>query len=224
MSIGPLLYSPDTDRVASKASSGPKTGGGEEAPSPANHGLLAPRSSVQLAPPRLPDNANHLLPIAATILDAQAPAIIAPQSNLGLPWMPDNTNSAGPGSDGGIGAGKEGGMGDREGSGGGEGESNLAHSRGVSPPVCVVCPYPIYTDEARHAKMQGTVTLRVLSDPRERPRKFERSEALALDWTSGRRKLSAAGNSIRRAMQISAGLRRGLRLRHSFDFFERCET
>ena len=29
-------------------------------------------------------------------------------------------------------------------------------------PVCNVCPYPIYTDEARHVKMQGTVTLRVL--------------------------------------------------------------
>ena len=29
-------------------------------------------------------------------------------------------------------------------------------------PVCDVCPNPIYTDEARHVKMQGTVTLRVL--------------------------------------------------------------
>jgi TonB family protein len=28
--------------------------------------------------------------------------------------------------------------------------------------MCVTCPYPIYTDEARHAKMQGTVMLRVL--------------------------------------------------------------
>ncbi len=162
VSIGPLVYSPDTDHFASKPSSGPKAGGGEEAASPANHGFLAPRSSVQLAPPRLPDNANHLLPITATILDAQAPPIIAPPNDLGLPWMPDKTNSAGPGSNGGIGAGKDGGMGDREGPGGGEGGSNLAYSRGVAPPTCVVCSYPIYTDEARHAKMQGTVTLRVL--------------------------------------------------------------
>ena len=29
-------------------------------------------------------------------------------------------------------------------------------------PTCVICPYPIYTDEARHVKVQGTVTLRVL--------------------------------------------------------------
>jgi periplasmic protein TonB len=100
-----------------------------------------------------------------TILDAQAPPIVAPQNDLGLPWMRDKTNSSGPGSNGGIGAGKDGGMGDREGPGGGEGGSNLPYSRGVSPPTCVVCPYPIYTDEARHAKMEGTVTLRVLVGP-----------------------------------------------------------
>jgi TonB family protein len=29
-------------------------------------------------------------------------------------------------------------------------------------PTCVICPYPVYTDEARHVKVQGTVTLRVL--------------------------------------------------------------
>ena len=29
-------------------------------------------------------------------------------------------------------------------------------------PICVYCPYPVYTDEARHVKVQGTVTLRVL--------------------------------------------------------------
>ena len=31
-------------------------------------------------------------------------------------------------------------------------------------PICNVCPYPVYTDEARQVKMQGTVTLRVLVD------------------------------------------------------------
>ncbi len=29
-------------------------------------------------------------------------------------------------------------------------------------PTCSFCPLPIYSDEARHVKMQGTVTLRVL--------------------------------------------------------------
>jgi len=124
VSIGPLVYTPETNRFASRASLGSKAGGGENTELPATHGFFAPRSSVQLAPPRLPDEANHLLPVTTTILDAQAPLVVAPQNDLGLPWMLDNTKSGGPG-DRGIGAGKEGGMGDREGPGGGEGESNL---------------------------------------------------------------------------------------------------
>ena len=164
VSIGPFVYTPETDRFANKSSLGPRSGGGEHSASPATRGFLAPGSSIQLAPPRLPDNANHLLPITATILDAQAPPVVALQNDLGLPWMLDNTKSGGPG-DRGIGAGNDGGMGDREGPGGGEGESNVPYSRGVLAPTCVVCPYPVYTDEARQAKVQGTVTLRVQVGP-----------------------------------------------------------
>jgi TonB family protein len=161
VSIAPLLYSPDTDHFANKPSSGTKAGGGAEAALPATHGFFPPRSPVQLAPPRLPDNTNHVLPITTTILDAQAPPVVAVQNDVGLPWMPDKTHSGGPG-DRGIGAGKDGGMGDREGPGAGEGESKTPYARGVLSPSCVICPYPVYTDEARHAKVQGTVTLRVL--------------------------------------------------------------
>jgi protein TonB len=160
--IGPLFYSPDTEHFVEHPSQGHTAGGGERAASPATRGFFAPRSPVQLAPPRLPDSATHILAITPTILDTQAPPIVAPQNDLGLPWMPDKNGSAGPGSRGGIGSGNDGGMGDRDGPGGGEGEGNLSYSRGVSMPTCVTCPYPIYTDEARHAKMQGTVTLRVL--------------------------------------------------------------
>jgi protein TonB len=117
---------------------------------------------MQLAPPRLPDNVTHVLPITPTILDMQASPIITPQNDLGLPSMHDKNGSAGPGSNDGIGAGNRRGVGDHDGPGGGDGEGNLAYARGVSMPTCVTCPYPIYTDEARHAKLQGTVTLRVL--------------------------------------------------------------
>ena len=161
-SIGPLFYSPDTNHFADAPSQGHTAGGGERAASLATRGFFAPRSPLQIAPPSLPDNATHLLPITPTILDSQASPIVTPRNDLGLPWMPDKNGSAGPGSKGGIGAGNDGGMGDRDGPGGGEGEGNLPYSRGVSMPICVVCPYPIYTDEARHAKVQGTVTLRVL--------------------------------------------------------------
>jgi periplasmic protein TonB len=162
ISIGRLLYSAPKDQFASSPSLGRKAGGGENSASPATHGFFAPRSSVQLVPPRLPDQASHLLPVTTTILDLQAPQVVSPENNLGLPWMPTSTNSAGTGSDGGIGKGKDGGMGDREGPRGGEGESDLAYTNGVSLPTCVICPNPVYTDQARHVKMQGTVTLRVL--------------------------------------------------------------
>ena len=162
ISVGGLPYFPPKNELASNPSLGRKAGGGENAANLATHGFFAPRSSVQLAPPRLPDRAEHPLPVTVTILDTQAPAVVLPQNNLGLPWMPTITDSPGPGSGGGIGGGKDAGMGDREGPGVGDGESEFAYSNGVSLPTCVICPYPVYTDEARHVKIQGTVTLRVL--------------------------------------------------------------
>jgi periplasmic protein TonB len=157
-----LIFAPNA-QVAEHGTLERDGGGGEHSPVPATHGFLAPRSSVQLASPRLPDSANHPLPVAVTILDAQAPEIIKPVQEVGLPWMPNQTNSAGPGTDGGIGAGRNGGLGDAVGTDEGEGDGgNGPNGRGISVPTCVICPYPVYTNEARHVKVQGTVTLRVL--------------------------------------------------------------
>jgi protein TonB len=154
-----LTFAPLTATVVSRPSLGRNGGGGNSDPIPATHGFLPPRSSIQLAQPRLPDTSNHQLPVPVTILDAQAPPALASVSNLGLPWMPKDTNSGGPGKDG-IGSGKNGGVGDRDGSDAGEGTGG-PYSLGISAPICSICPYPIYTDEARHVKVQGTVTLQV---------------------------------------------------------------
>jgi len=159
---GRVIFTPLSEEAASKGLLGYRGGGGENNPVPATHGSLAPRSPIQLAPPRLPDDANHLLPVPPTILDLQAPPIITPVSNLGLPWMPRDTGSAGPGQDHGFGSGRRGGMGDGAGPDAGDGEGNGPYAREVSMPICNVCPYPVYTDEARQVKIQGTVTLRVL--------------------------------------------------------------
>jgi periplasmic protein TonB len=182
VSIGPLRYTPETDRVNNEPSPGPNAGGGARTGSPANRGFFPPRSSVQLATPRLPDNADHPLPVATTIFDEQAPALVELQNYLGLPWMPEKTNSGGPG-DRGIGAGKDAGMGDDGGPGGGEGGNGHPYSRGVSLPTCIICPYPIYTDEARQTKVQGTVTLRVLvgSDGRASEIRVMRGIGFGLD-------------------------------------------
>jgi periplasmic protein TonB len=159
---GHLLFSPPLDAASLHPSLGRAAGGGDNNPIPATHGFLAPHSSVQLSAPHLPDNVTHLHPVPTTILDAQAPPTAPSITDLGLPWMPKDTESAGPGKDGGFGTGKKGGMGDTEGMDAGEGVGNGPYARGVSMPICNICPYPIYTDEARKVKIQGTVTLRVL--------------------------------------------------------------
>ncbi len=159
---GHLLFSPPSEIANDRASLGHNGGGGEHNPILATHGFLAARSSIQLAAPRLPDNAPHVLAVPVTTIDETAPPIAAAVPQLGLPWMPNDTSSAGPGRNGGIGSGPVGGMGDNPGSDAGEGESGAPYSRGMTMPVCVTCPYPLYTDEARKVKMQGAVTLRVL--------------------------------------------------------------
>jgi len=77
--------------------------------------------------------------------------------------MHDDTNSPGPGDSNTIGSGKGKTMGDGPVDGpGGRGGSQLGYQPGVTSPTCAYCPDPQYTDEAREAKLQGKVTLRVL--------------------------------------------------------------
>jgi protein TonB len=156
-----LIFTRPNHAITNNPSLGHNGGGGENNPAPATHGLLAPRSSIQLAQPRMPDNWNHQMPVPATILDEQAPPELRSESDLGLPWMRKDTNSAGAGKDDGFGTGSRGGMGDRDSQFGGQGSAG-AYANGVSTPTCSYCPDPMYTDEARQAKVQGTVTLRVL--------------------------------------------------------------
>jgi TonB family protein len=157
-----LLFTPPPDIPADRASSGQSGGGGEDNPIPATHGFFPPHSPVQLIPPRLPDNQPHELPVAVTILDQSAPPNISPVTELGLPRKPNDTDSAGPGSHHGVGPGSNGGMGDDDGPGAGEGGNGPGGRRAIAMPICDICPLPVYTDEARHVKVQGTVTLRVL--------------------------------------------------------------
>ena len=129
---------------------------------PPTQGNLPPRSSIQFLKPTLPQNQNPELPIPPTILDASAPREQKPVDNIGLPWMPDRNNSSGRGKGNTIGDGPDDSIGTSPGEEAGTGVSRGLYRPGVTLPKCAYCPDPQYSDEAREAKLQGTVTLLVL--------------------------------------------------------------
>lgn len=157
---------------------GHDSGGGENE-APARKGLLAPRSSMPLAPPRLLHRNAVDLPVPPAVFDANAPSSVPLLTNLGLPWMRKDTNSAGPGRGHGIGSGVNGGMGDDSGAGAGVGDEG-DYANVASLAACVYCPEPPYTEEARKARLQGTVTLRVLIGADGRAKRVQILKGLGL--------------------------------------------
>src|SRR5690348_4731653 len=136
--------------------------GGGRAPIPATTGNLVPVSSIQIVRPSLPPKRETIVPVPPTILDPAAPPVLTSVGKIGLPWMHDETDSPGPGDPNTIGNsnGKTVGDGLIDGPGG-QGSSLSSYRPGTTFPTCAYCPDPQYTDEAREAKMQGRVTLRV---------------------------------------------------------------
>jgi protein TonB len=159
--IARLTYYPPPDSNSfGKPSLGNNGGGGEQNPNPATHGFFPHLSSIQLAAPRVPHNETVVLPVPDVIFDPHAATTAEAITKIGLPWMPKDTNSAGPGKDG-IGNQGRGGLGDEDGPDAGSANGG-PYANVATMPACSYCPNPTYTDDARHAKVQGTVTLRVL--------------------------------------------------------------
>jgi periplasmic protein TonB len=155
-------FFPPAEQTTGKPSLGPVGGGSNHDSALAKIGNLVPPSSMPLAPPRLPHSNDEALPVPPSVFDPDAPAAVPITTNLGLPWMEKDTNSAG--KDGGKGIGNRPGnaMGDDDGEEAGAGGPAGNYANVVSQPACLHCPEPPYTDEARKAKLQGNVTLRVL--------------------------------------------------------------
>jgi protein TonB len=120
-------------------------------------------SSMQIVKPSLPQNREVILPVPPTILDPDAPAVLPRVDDLGLPWMKNRNNSPGPGEGNTIGNSGKGGMGEEDGAGAGFSDKGI-YKQGVTSPTCVYCPDPLYSDEARESKVQGSVMLEVLVD------------------------------------------------------------
>ncbi|OLB28247.1 MAG: hypothetical protein AUH13_20525 [Acidobacteria bacterium 13_2_20CM_58_27] len=145
------------------------------------------------------------LPVPASVFDANASPLPPLIINLGLPWMKEDTNSAGPGKDHDFGAGRNGAMGDDEGPGGGQGDSYQgAYGNGVTLPLCAYCPEPQYTDQAREAKLQGRVTLRVLVGTDGRAWQVQIVQGVGLGSTNAPENPYAPGNLFPRTTPPAA--------------------
>ncbi len=148
----------------------PGGGGGDRSPTPASRGALPPFSRVQLAPPSVKLLVpNPQIPVQATLQgppELKLPEMV-PNVRLGDPHGVDGPPSGGPGKDDGIGDGDKGGVGSNEGPRyGPDGELIYPASAGVRAPVATYKPEPPYSEEARKAKHEGTVTLLIVVGPR----------------------------------------------------------
>lgn len=162
-SHGPLDFNlPVFSSLANEHSASGSGSGGDANAIPATRGNLPPFSSIALVKPTLPQEQHANLPVPPTIFDPSAAPTLTPTENMGLPWMQADTNSSGPGKKHGIGSGDDGTLGDGGPGPAGYGSANNPYAPGMVAPGCAYCPYPTYTDDARHGKVQGSVTLQVL--------------------------------------------------------------
>src|SRR5947209_15737012 len=183
-----------TPQVAKKQLAG-GGGGGEHAKIFESKGRLPKIAPEQFTPPTVEIRNDH--PKLA-----MEPTIVAPP-NVKLPDNPNMPNlgnpmsarisgpaSNGPGSGGGIGSGNSGGVGSGTGPGHGPGQGGgfgggvyKLGQIGVQAPVAKFTPEPDYSEEARKAKYQGTVTLSAIIGPDGKPRNLRvvRSLGMGLD-------------------------------------------
>ena len=149
-------------------------GGGLRAHSPASLGNLPRRATHQYVEPMVKvDNPNPTLTFEPTII--ANPEITVPPMNLaafGDPHGVAGPPSAGAGDGGGIGNGHGTGIGPGRGPGAGPGNDGglggiyTGYRGAATEPVLLFKAEPEYSDEARKAKIQGSVMIRAEIDAR----------------------------------------------------------
>jgi protein TonB len=150
-------------------------GGGSPQNSEATRGKLpkaAPRSFV----PPLPTVDQPKLSLTPTIVAPELPNLNA--QNFGDPLGKMGIPSAGNGLGTAIGGGNGPGVG--PGVGGGFSGGAFRIGGGVSAPVPIFKPEPEYSEEARKAKWQGSVTLQIVVDETGVPKEIRVSKSLGL--------------------------------------------
>ena len=158
-------------------------GGGKEEKLPPSGGRLPAMTPVQFVPPD-PVDPQPLVPLED--LMSQAPSVQMPieiPQDETLPIgdveaPPSSYRSSGPGNGGGIGTGRGtgigsgtgpgvgpgsgGGMGGGSGGGIGSGVGPYVMGSGVKAPVAIYQPLPLYTEEARKARVEGIVMIQAV--------------------------------------------------------------
>ena len=161
---------PPKDQIA-------KGGGGSPQKLPETKGKLPKAAPKQFVPPTVHLIENPKLTMPVTIIaDSDLPNINA--ANFGDPLAGLGIPSTGNGIGTGIGPGKGPGVG--PGSGGGFGGGAYRPGGGVSLPVPINKPEPEYSEEARKAKYQGSVTLQIVVDEKGVPTEIRVVKKLGL--------------------------------------------
>jgi len=143
-------------------------GGGDRSETPASRGTLPSFADEQFAPPEVVlRNLAPKLAVIPTLLGAMQPTLRSLDA-LGDPWGVEGPPSNGPGSRSGIGSGDQGGVGPNHGRGAGPGDKDgitssvYRLSDGVTLPQLIHKVEPEFTDEARKARHQGVVRMRLV--------------------------------------------------------------
>ncbi len=183
--IAPYEVRPAHTRTASGGG-----GGGDRSPLPASKGRL-PKKALRefVAPMAVVNNLNPKLSMEMAILalpDVQLRQV--DMTEIGDPLGKIGPRSNGPGSNGGIGSGSNGGDGPGDGGGAGPGKNGgesvdggvFRVGDGVTPPHLLLKVEPEYSEEARKAKYQGTVVLRVEVDASGRATNIRVQHSLGL--------------------------------------------
>jgi len=171
---------------ASATIAGGGGGGGETSKLEASKGALPKRAELQITPPTTHiENPDPKLAVAPTVIMPpipmpQMPVLGDPKSQQTMIASNGIGSGAGIGSGGGTGVGMGNGPGVGEGRGGGIGGGIYRVGGGVSPPKEIYSPEPEYSEEARKAKYQGTVTVRCVIGPDGRVRDIQLPRALGM--------------------------------------------
>jgi TonB family protein len=181
--ISPYILPDAADRA------GGGGGGGDHSILQASKGNPPRFAREQLTPPAIAVQ-NEAAKLTAEPTVVGPPELSFPQTQMGDPLAGVlGPASSGTGRGGGIGSGAEGGVGAGRGAGvgpgfgGGIGGGPYRVGHGVSAPRAIYDPEPDYSDEARRAKYQGMVVLRVVvgSDGRPQDVRVARTLGMGLD-------------------------------------------